>query len=564
MFFIVDILEFQNLDLKNIITPVNADALESYLTEAGYNKQKTEYLCNGFRYGFSLQFRGNSKLQRTSPNLKLRIGSKLELWNKVMSEVKVKRYAGPFEHVPYEHFIQSPIGLVPKDKGTKTRLIFHLSYPKNGDSVNSGIPYEFCKVVYPDFTEAVKLCAMAGRSCSCAKSDMSCAFRHVPLKEDCWHILVLKAEHPVTGKVFYFVDKCLPFGASISCKIFQDFSDSVAFIVKFKSGKDLVNYLDDYFFAALMKEACNEQVVIFLRICKDIQFPVSLEKTQWASTLIIFLGLLLNTERQLICIPAEKIAKALEMIEYFLTKKSKKVTVLETQKLCGFLNFLCKCIVPGRAFTRRLYAINQGKKLKAHHHVKIKEEHKLDLMVWKRFLNQPTAFCREFMQENIESAEEIDMYSDASGNFFKGVGAYFKESWTFQQWNYTFMAKYKPSIQYLELFGVTVAVLLWIHKLKNRRICLFCDNEAVCNMINNNSANCKNCMILIRIIALHSMMHNVRVFAKWVSTKNNGKADALSRLDFERFWDLDKNNTMEENPTKVPQEIWPLEKIWIK
>ena len=72
-----------------------------------------------------------------------------------MVEVKTKRYAGPFEKVPYKYFIQSPIGLVPKDKGKKTRLIFHLSYPKTGDSVNSGIPEDLCSVEYPDFMDAV-------------------------------------------------------------------------------------------------------------------------------------------------------------------------------------------------------------------------------------------------------------------------------------------------------------------------------------------------------------------------------------------------------------------------
>ena len=46
----------------------------------------------------------------TAPNLKLTVGNETILWNKVMKEVKAKRYAGPFT----EDFIQSPIGLVPK------------------------------------------------------------------------------------------------------------------------------------------------------------------------------------------------------------------------------------------------------------------------------------------------------------------------------------------------------------------------------------------------------------------------------------------------------------------
>ena len=49
------------------------------------------------------------------------------------------------------------------------------------------------------------------------------------------------------------MDKCLPFGSSISCAIFQAVSDAIAFIVTVKVKKVNVNYLDDYLFAAVMK-----------------------------------------------------------------------------------------------------------------------------------------------------------------------------------------------------------------------------------------------------------------------------------------------------------------------
>ena len=197
-----------------------------------------EFLHSGFKNGFSLCYQGPlRKEKRFSPNLKLRVGSHIELWNKVMKEVQAGRYAGPFDYPPFEHFVQSPIGLVSKDKGTKTRLIFHLSYPKNGDSVNSGIPKEFCSVKYPDFKEAIKLCINEGVGCSISKSDMSSAFRHVPMAKSQWSLLSMKAKHPVTQKLWYFIDKCLPFGSSISCTIFQAISDTIAFIVEKRAKK---------------------------------------------------------------------------------------------------------------------------------------------------------------------------------------------------------------------------------------------------------------------------------------------------------------------------------------
>ena len=202
---------------------------------------------------------------------------------------------------------------------------------------------------------------------------------------------------------------------------------------------------------------------------------------------MIFLGLLLDITKQVICIPMGKLIKAMNWVEYFLNKKNKKATVLEFQKLCRILNFLCRCIVPGRAFVRRLYitTTKNGTTLKPHHHVKITEENRLDLLVWKQFLCHPESFYRPFMETVSIEAQQIDMYSDASGNFKLGFGTYCGPEWTYGQWDFEFCQRVKPSIEYLELFGVLVAVLNSIKLFQNRRIILFYDNEAVVNMINN-------------------------------------------------------------------------------
>ena len=224
--------EYVNLDLDKIVTPVDVVQFEQLLQQNNYNKKKTEYLVQGFTNGFDLGYAGDSDVKMKSQNLRLRVGSKLELWNKVMAEVKEGRFAGPFKEIPFENYIQSPIGLVPKDKGKKTRLIFHLSHPRGKNcSVNDCIPKEICSVRYPDFEDAVKLCMKAGVGCSIAKSDMSRAFRNVLMARKCWKFLVMKAKHPITKEYWYFIDKCMPFGSSISCAIFQEFSDAVSHIV---------------------------------------------------------------------------------------------------------------------------------------------------------------------------------------------------------------------------------------------------------------------------------------------------------------------------------------------
>ena len=72
--------------------------------------------------------------------------------------------------------------------------------------------------------------------------------------------------------------------------------------------------------------------------------------------------------------------------------------------------------------------------------------------MWKEFLSSPESFYRPFMDSVAINAEEIDMYSDASGNFELSFGAYCGPEWTFGKWDEEFCTRVKPSIEYLELF----------------------------------------------------------------------------------------------------------------
>ena len=49
-----EILYFENYDLDNIVTLVDADKLDQLLTEAGYDQLKKQKLVDSFRHGFDL------------------------------------------------------------------------------------------------------------------------------------------------------------------------------------------------------------------------------------------------------------------------------------------------------------------------------------------------------------------------------------------------------------------------------------------------------------------------------------------------------------------------------
>lgn len=155
----------------------------------------------------------------------------------------------------------------------------------------------------------------------------------------------------------------------------------------------MINYLDDYLFAALVECICNWQVCTFMSMCKEILLPVSLRKTQFAITKIMFLGFLVDSKNKLVLVPIDR-----------------------------FLNFLCQCVVLRWAFTRRLYAPFKPK-LKPHHQMRITGEMKMDLRVWQQFLAHPMVFCRPFTDfSTIINATEIDFHTDSARKIELGCG----------------------------------------------------------------------------------------------------------------------------------------------
>ena len=72
------------------------------------------------------------------------------------------------------------------------------------------------------------------------------------------------------------------------------------------------------------------------------------------STCIVFLGMMMDTIKQVIMVPQDKKDRALVMLQNMLG--CKKTTVLRIQQLAGLLNYLCKAIFPARAFTHRMYS----------------------------------------------------------------------------------------------------------------------------------------------------------------------------------------------------------------
>lgn len=174
--------------------------------------------------------------------------------------------------------------------------------------------------------------------------------------------------------------------------------------------------------------------------------------------------------------------------------------------------------------------------------------------------------CRPFIDfSETLHADQIDFYCDAALNNERlGIVGRFGKFW--------FAAQQKRdqvldphgllNIQVAELYSIFLALFLWIEKLSNRRVVIFTDNESVMHMLNRSSSSCRVCMKMIRLITLWSMTHNTRVFGMHVGTKQNTRADLLSRGNVAGFLALQRKYNLAETRNTLPRQFWPIPNDW--
>jgi hypothetical protein len=102
-------------------------------------------------------------------------------------------------------------------------------------------------------------------------------------------------------------------GCSVSCSHFERFSSFLHWVTEMESGlHDIDHYLDDFLFAgADTTSNCSKLMNTFTEVYSQLGVPIADDKTEGPSTMITFLGLLIDTEKMLIQIPDEKVQQLL-------------------------------------------------------------------------------------------------------------------------------------------------------------------------------------------------------------------------------------------------------------
>ena len=141
-----------------------------------------------------------------------------------------------------------------------------------------------------------------GQGALLGKMDIKSAFRLLPVSPTDVEWLGLKLAN------YYYFDKCLPMGCSISCALFEKFSTFLQWVLLQRSKSEhVMHYLDDLFGGHTASNECQDLMSTFEDMCQELGVSLALDKCEGPTQILTFLGLVIGTLKMEIRIPLEKI-----------------------------------------------------------------------------------------------------------------------------------------------------------------------------------------------------------------------------------------------------------------
>ena len=519
-------------------TPLIWQEWERALT-AHPDKEFCEYVIQGLRQGFRVGFQHSAQsCARAKSNMKSASDNPGEVDRYIEKEVRLGRVVGPSNPEELPEVQISRFGVIPKNhQPGKWRLIVDLSHPE-GQSVNDGIDRELCSMRYTTVEGAVRRVQARGRRAQLAKLDVESAYRIVPIHPEDRQLLGME------WKGNLYVDTALPFGLRSAPKIFNALADALQWILE-QAGVEVIHYLDDFLlFGAPESSEGREALRKTLEICANLGIPIASHKTEGPSTVLVFLGIELDTDRLTLRLPREKLCRLKKEIRRW--KGRKACTKRELLSLIGQLQHASCVVRPGRTFLRRMINLSKTAR-RPHHNIRLNKGFRSDLQWWATFL--PAWNGVSMMGGGARSRCAATITSDASGSWgcgaFSSVGEWFQIEWS-EGWK-------EFHITVKELLPIVVGVALWGAQWSGKAVRCLCDNAAVVAVVNSGSSKCENVMHLLRSLFFFTASYDVVLVAQHIPGVENGAADALSRGNLPSFHAQEP--AAQQTTSPIPQEL---------
>ncbi len=227
----------------------------------------------GFTYGFDTGFDTLPHISKECRNLlSTRRSSNHQIVTDLVKRELDRGYLiGPFPESPFTTHRVNPLGLVQGKYSKKHRLIVDLSAPHDDEdhaSLNSLIDKEKFSLTYVRIDDAVRIIKALGRGSFLCKTDITDAFKLIPIHPSLWHLHGVK-----WNQSFYYYTR-LVFGSRSSPRIFDDFSSIICWIAQTQYQIDnILHLLDDFICFDRYQEQAEGTMTRLLQMFADLGSP---------------------------------------------------------------------------------------------------------------------------------------------------------------------------------------------------------------------------------------------------------------------------------------------------
>ena len=505
---------------------MDADAFETELTNHP-DREFVSHIVHACKFGVDIGFEG----ERTPyvcdnwPSVR-QFAEAVE--KDIQKDLQLGRKLGPFSCPPRDNFVGSPMGAFEKRSSSKVRTIHDLSWAPDGLlSVNSHISPEKFTMSYMSVDDVVHRIKQTGRHTLLAKLDLADAFHHIMVRSEDWELLGSSYRRSSKDSPMYYMSTVLPFGLRSSPKLFNDFADATQWIMLNKGASFVEHYLDDFITVGPPDSSvCQGNLDLMLRTCAEVGFAVNPSKVKGPSSVLEFLGIIIDTDMMELRISEERLGSVMDELDKWRSKKrGRKRDILS---LIGKLVFVSKVVLSGRSFVRRLIEVSK-KVANLNHSVRLNKEFQADISWWLAFLPQWNGISLLYDRDWTASVD-IELYTDASNVAMAG---YYRGAWFVE-----LVGERQESINWREMYAVVQAAATWGSQWAGKRILFHVDNMSVVHVLRSRTSKSPAIMDLVRALLFIAATYQFDFSSAYISTHDNVVADALSRLDFYKFWRL--------------------------
>ncbi len=205
----------------------------------------------------------------------------------------------------------------------------------------------------------------------------------------------------------------LPFDLRSAPKIFNLIADVLEWIVKTRGAKVTHHYLDDFSVVGPpLSGECAASLAILLEACKELGVPVAPHKCMGPTTYLVFLGILIDTQKMEISLPEQKLAQLKEMLVTWKDKKG--CTKKELQSLIGHLQHAATVVHPGKRFVCGMLSLLHVAH-KSHHDIRLNTSFRADLHRWHTFISAWNGIS--ILYQLKQQTPDTELFTDSSGSW---------------------------------------------------------------------------------------------------------------------------------------------------